>query len=186
MVSNVCSDARRVTERVISADVQMCRYTCHVWRLAVLFPKHLSSPSNTHIAVTNTTSSYGTTFAALTQLHPKRCILDIDLQGVKQLHLQGPKQSPPLVPVFLFLSPPSVSHLKSRLSGRGTETDESIGKRLAAAKAEIEHAISGAHDLVIVNDDLERAGKMLEQVALGSDGWEKVGDELPALDVSEL
>lgn len=61
-----------------------------------------------------------------------------------------------------------------------------MAKRLAAAKAEIEHAISGAHDLVIVNDDLERAGRMLEAVAIGSEGWEKVGDVLPALDVAEL
>lgn len=130
--------------------------------------------------------SYGTTFAALRALTPKRCILDIELQGVKQLHVAAPKQDPPLNPVFLFLAPPSIAHLKSRLRGRGTETDDSMGKRLAAAKAEIEHAISGAHDLVIVNDDLERAGRMLEAVAIGAPGWEEVGDELPALDVTEL
>jgi guanylate kinase len=130
--------------------------------------------------------SYGTTFAALRGMAPKRCILDIDLQGVKQLHVQGPKQSPPLEPVFLFLSPPSCPQLKERLAGRGTETPESIRKRLDAAKAEIEHALTGAHDLVIVNDDLERAGAKLEAVAVGMDGWEKVGDALPLLDVSEL
>lgn len=131
-------------------------------------------------------SSYGTTFNALTELAPKRCVLDIDLQGVKQLHVQGPKQNPPLNPVFLFLSPPSVKQLKERLSGRGTETEDSMRKRLSAAKAEIEHALTGAHDVVIVNDDVERAGKLLEIVALGKDGWESVGDALPPLDVSEL
>lgn len=130
--------------------------------------------------------SYGTTFAALRALAPKRCILDIELQGVKQLHVAAPKQNPPLNPVFLFLAPPSIAHLKTRLRGRGTETDDSMAKRLAAAKAEIEHAISGAHDLVIVNDDLERAGRMLEAVAIGAPGWEDVGDELPVLDVAEL
>lgn len=132
------------------------------------------------------TCSYGTTFAALRALAPRRCILDIELQGVKQLHVAAPKQSPPLDPVFLFLAPPSIAHLKSRLRGRGTETDDSMAKRLAAARAEIEHAISGAHDLVIVNDDLERAGRMLEAVAIGAPGWEDVGDALPALDVAEL
>jgi guanylate kinase len=132
------------------------------------------------------THSYGTTFAALRGMAPKRCILDIDLQGVKQLHLQGPKQSPPLAPVFLFLAPPSVAQLRTRLAGRGTETDESIAKRLAAAKAEIEHAFTGAHDLVIVNDDLERAGRLLEAIALGAPGWEKEGDALPELHVHEL
>ncbi|KAL1411885.1 guanylate kinase [Vanrija albida] len=129
---------------------------------------------------------YGTTFAALRGLAPRRCILDIDLQGVKQLHVAGPKQAPPLEPVFLFLSPPSVGHLKDRLAGRGTETEESTRKRLAAAKAEIEHALTGAHDLVIVNDDVARAGALLEQVALGQDGWDKVGDDLPQLNVHEL
>lgn len=130
--------------------------------------------------------SYGTTFAALSKLHPKRCVLDIDLQGVKQLHVRGPKQNPPLAPVFLFLSPPSVSQLKSRLSGRGTETEESMRKRLDAAKAEIEHALTGAHEVVIVNDDIERAGKLLEAVALGTEGWEKICDQLPELNVAEL
>lgn len=89
-------------------------------------------------------------------------------------------------PVFLFLSPPSVPELRERLVGRGTETDDSMRKRLDAAVAEIEHAISGAHDIVIVNDDVERAGKALETIALGAPGWESVGDVLPALDVSQL
>lgn len=111
-------------------------------------------------------------------------MLDIDLQGVQQLQVKAPSQN--LVPVFLFLSPPSVLELRERLVGRGTETDDSMRKRLDAAVAEIEHAISGAHDIVIVNDDIERAGKALESIALGSAGWEKVGDALPPLDVSQL
>ncbi|CAK9785312.1 guanylate kinase [Cutaneotrichosporon oleaginosum] len=127
---------------------------------------------------------YGTTFAALRQLSPLRCVLDIDLQGVKQLQVKAPSQN--LEPVFLFLSPPSVPELRERLVGRGTETDDSLRKRLDAAVAEIEHAITGAHDIVIVNDDVERAGQALEAIALGTPGWEKIGDKLPALDVAQL
>jgi guanylate kinase len=51
--------------------------------------------------------------------------------------------------------------------GRGTETDASVQKRLDAASREIEYAKAGAHDLVIVNDDLDRAYALFEKVALG-------------------
>jgi guanylate kinase len=128
--------------------------------------------------------SYGTTFAALRELSPRRCVLDIDLQGVKQLHTKAPDHS--LEPVFLFLSPPSTPALRERLVGRGTETDDSMRKRLDAAVDEINHALTGAHDIVIVNDDVARAGQALEAIALGKDGWEKIGDTLPHLDVSLL
>ncbi|BEI79771.1 hypothetical protein CcaverHIS002_0103000 [Cutaneotrichosporon cavernicola] len=127
---------------------------------------------------------YGTTFAALRELSPRRCVLDIDLQGVKQLQVKAPSQN--LEPVFLFLSPPSVPELRERLVGRGTETADSLRKRLDAAVAEIEHALTGAHDLVIVNDEVERAGEALEAIALGKPGWDKIGDHLPPLDVNHL
>jgi guanylate kinase len=132
------------------------------------------------------TDSYGTTFAALSALHPKRCILDIDLQGVLQLREKAGANN--LSPVYLFLSPPSTSALRERLSGRGTETPESIRKRLDAAKKELLYAMEGEHrpDVVIVNQDLEEAGKKLEAVALGKEGWEGVGEALPKFDVSEL
>lgn len=132
------------------------------------------------------TASYGTTFAALTALAPKRCILDIELQGVLQLREKAPLQNPPLSPVFLFLSPPDVPTLRKRLAGRGTETEESIRKRLDAARAEIKYALETGHDIVIVNDDVEVSKKQLEKVAMGYEGWETCGDKLPALDVSQL
>ncbi|KAK6905401.1 guanylate kinase [Kwoniella mangroviensis CBS 8507] len=129
---------------------------------------------------------YGTTFAALTALHPKRCILDIELQGVLQLRAKAPQQTPPLNPVYLFLAPPTIAELKKRLSGRGTETDSSIRKRLDAARKEIEYAQEGKHDIYIVNTDLKVAGDKLEKVAMGFEGWEGCGDKLPDFDVKEL
>ncbi|EIW68942.1 hypothetical protein TREMEDRAFT_62655 [Tremella mesenterica DSM 1558] len=129
---------------------------------------------------------YGTTFAALTALYPRRCILDIELQGVLQLRTKAPLQNPPLRPVFLFLSPPSLPELKRRLKGRGTETDEGMRKRLEAARAEVEYAIKEGHDLVIVNDSVERAGELLEKVALGLEGWGTCGDKLPEFDLKDL
>jgi guanylate kinase len=53
--------------------------------------------------------------------------------------------------------------LESRLRGRGTEKEESIQKRLAQARNEMEYSkTEGVHDLIIVNDDLEQAYKELE------------------------
>ena len=48
------------------------------------------------------------------------------------------------------------------MRGRGTEKEESIQKRLTQAKLELEFAKTGVHDKIIVNDDLEKAYKELE------------------------
>ena len=53
--------------------------------------------------------------------------------------------------------------LESRLRGRGTENEDSIQKRLAQARNEMEYAQTpGAHDLIIVNDEIEKAYDELE------------------------
>ena len=39
--------------------------------------------------------------------------------------------------IFVFVAPPSLAELEQRLRGRGTETEEAVQKRLAAAKEEI-------------------------------------------------
>lgn len=84
-----------------------------------------------------------------------------------------------LHPVYLFVSPPSLAALRQRLQGRGTETEASTAKRLAMALREIEYAKEGAHDLVIVNDDIDRAYELFKKVALGE---EITSDTLPPLD----
>lgn len=94
-------------------------------------------------------------------------------QGVRQI-----KQTD-LNPVYLFISPPSLTALRERLRGRGTESEASTAKRLAAALKEIEYAKEGVHDYVIANDDLERAYTLFKRVALGE---EIPSDSLPPLD----
>lgn len=96
---------------------------------------------------------YGTTIESVHHVTKsgKTCILDIDMQGVKSV------KNTDLNARFLFVAPPSVDILRERLTGRGTETAESLEKRLNAALAELEYASTGAHDLTIVNDDLETA-----------------------------
>lgn len=53
--------------------------------------------------------------------------------------------------------------LEQRLRNRGTETEDSLSRRLAQAKNELEYAKQpGAHDVVIVNDELETAYEALK------------------------
>ncbi|ODQ81931.1 hypothetical protein BABINDRAFT_160156 [Babjeviella inositovora NRRL Y-12698] len=106
---------------------------------------------------------YGTTIKAVQDVAEKQkrtCILDIDMQGVKSV------KKTDLNARFLFLAPPSVEELRARLSGRGTETEESLNKRLDAATAELEYAKTGAHDKTVVNDDLEKAYEELREFVL--------------------
>lgn len=73
-------------------------------------------------------------------------------QGVKQV------KKTDLNARFLFLAPPSLEELGRRLRDRGTETEESLTKRLNQAKNELEFSRQeGAHDKIVVNDDLEQA-----------------------------
>lgn len=59
---------------------------------------------------------------------------------------------------FLFLQPPSVEVLEQRLRSRATDTEEAINERLEQARHEMEYAQwPGAHDMIIINDDLEKA-----------------------------
>ncbi|KAI9464544.1 guanylate kinase [Lactarius psammicola] len=121
---------------------------------------------------------YGTSKQAIASIveSGKRCILDIEVQGVRQI------KSTDLNPVYCFISPPSLSALRNRLIGRGTETDAAVEKRLKTALVEIDYAqLPGAHDHIIVNDDLDRAYGLFETVAFGNP---IPSDPLPPLDQS--
>lgn len=88
------------------------------------------------------------------------CVLDVDIQGVKNL------KKTDLNPLFLFIKPPSLDELEKRLRERGTETEESLQKRLDTARDELEYEKSerNAFDHVIVNDDLEKAYDKLKSI----------------------
>ena len=55
----------------------------------------------------------------------------------------------------VFIQPPSVEELRKRLIGRGTDSMEVIENRIA--KAEFELSFADKFDVVIVNDDLDKA-----------------------------
>ena len=99
-------------------------------------------------------NNYGTSKASVEDVlnSGKICILDIDVQGVKAV------KDTDLTPMFVFIKPPSLETLEERLRARGTETEESLSKRLGAAAAEMEYGeTEGNFDTIIVNDDLETA-----------------------------
>lgn len=83
-------------------------------------------------------------------------MLDIEMEGVKLVKKSDINAR------YIFIAPPSEEELEKRLRGRGTEKEESIQKRLTQAKLELGFSKTGVHDKIIVNDDLEKAYKELE------------------------
>ncbi|XP_050695660.1 guanylate kinase-like isoform X1 [Eriocheir sinensis] len=103
---------------------------------------------------------YGTSKKAVKDVlsNGKICILDIDLQGVKQV------KKTDLQAQYIFIRPPSLEHLRERLLGRGTETEESLKRRLDTAKEEMVYGEQESNfDRVIINDDLDRAYQELRE-----------------------
>ena len=93
-------------------------------------------------------------------------LLDIDVQGAAQLRaLCSDSTEFCEACEFIFIMPPSFEELERRLRARGTETEESILRRLANAKGEMEHA--NEYDHIIVNDDLDRAVREFTELILG-------------------
>lgn len=83
-------------------------------------------------------------------------LLDIDVQGAMQLRALCEKE--PVFAdscVFVFVMPPSYAELEKRLRGRGSETEETLARRLKNARIEMEYW--NKYDYVILNDDLESA-----------------------------
>ena len=77
-------------------------------------------------------------------------IFDVDVVGGLNIKKYYGEEA-----LAIFIMPPSIEELKKRLQGRGTETEESFNKRIA--KAEHEMTFAKDFDVVIVNDDLQKA-----------------------------
>ena len=79
----------------------------------------------------------------------KIVILEIDVQGALNIKKNTDNG------VFIFLAPPSLTELKNRIVGRGTETDEDIKIRMNNARKELEYIKD--YDYLVVNDHLNSA-----------------------------
>ena len=83
-------------------------------------------------------------------------ILEIDVKGGMRVKEAYPDA------VLIFIAPPSMSELKTRLIGRGTEGPEEIEKRFAEAFREVKSA--EYYDYIVVNDVIDMAVSRVENI----------------------
>ena len=82
-------------------------------------------------------------------------LLEIELEGARQVASSFPSAK------RIFIAPPSMEVLESRLRQRSTDSDEQIVKRLHHAEREV--AAANEFDVIIINEDLEIAIQQLEK-----------------------
>ncbi|MDA8383910.1 MAG: guanylate kinase [Betaproteobacteria bacterium] len=87
-------------------------------------------------------------------------LLEIDWQGAAQVRRLFPEA------IGIFILPPSLSALRTRLTGRGQDSEEVIERRLKAAREDMSHA--SEFDYVIINNDFEEAVRDLAAVVRAS------------------
>lgn len=84
--------------------------------------------------------------------------IEIDVNGAEQIRKKMPQA------ISIFIMPPSMEILKQRLVDRGSDSPESIAKRLECAVSEVKRA--NEYDYTVVNDDLfEAVEKIVEIIA---------------------
>lgn len=83
-------------------------------------------------------------------------ILEIETNGALQVKEKMPEA------VLIFIAPPSLEELEHRLRGRHTEDEETIQKRLAQVKIELER--SQKYDYTVINDNIDRAVEEIERI----------------------
>jgi guanylate kinase len=101
---------------------------------------------------------YGTPKAPLDEAlaHGKDLLLDIDVQGARQLKAVYAEA------VSIFVLPPSWSELENRLRKRSTESEAVIARRLRRAREEASELFS--YDYWLINDRVERAVAQLQSI----------------------
>ena len=87
----------------------------------------------------------------------KRLIFDIDVKGGISIRTRFPDDS-----LLLFIAPPSFEVLRDRLRLRGSETPDTIERRLSRAEMEMEMA--EVYDHIIINDELESSVQLTEKL----------------------
>jgi guanylate kinase len=87
-------------------------------------------------------------------------VLEIDVQGAEQVKQKLPAS------VAIFILPPARDELERRLRARGQDSEEAIGRRLDRAKQEMQRYTE--YDFLVVNDDVERAGREVQAIIVGA------------------
>lgn len=83
-------------------------------------------------------------------------VLEIDVQGTLAVLEQYPEA------VSIFLRPSTLEQLETRLRGRGTESEESIGRRLEVAQRE--WSLADRYQYEVINDDVDLAVEQIRQI----------------------
>ena len=88
----------------------------------------------------------------------KDCILEIDVQGAKQVKELYPQA------ILIFIMAPSMNEVKKRIKARGMENNEQIIERFRVAYNEINEINN--YNYVVVNDNLDVAVKKVEAILI--------------------
>lgn len=89
----------------------------------------------------------------------KLVLFDIDVQGNTAVNNRLGD-----ITTSVFITPPTLSELKKRLAGRSTDSQKVMNARLKMAKREIQRV--SEYDFLIINDDLQKAAKLLRNIAI--------------------
>lgn len=87
-------------------------------------------------------------------------ILEIEIQGALKIKNKFPDA------VLVFVTPPDAGELQRRLTGRGTETEDVIRKRLSRAVEEAQGVEN--YDYIVVNDELEKCVEDIHAIVIAS------------------
>lgn len=87
-------------------------------------------------------------------------VLEIDVQGAQQVKKKLPNA------LAIFIVPPSRQELERRIRDRGQDSEEEIARRLERARQEMQRYRD--YDFIVVNDDLERAGREVQAIAMAA------------------
>lgn len=85
-------------------------------------------------------------------------ILEIDTQGALQVKKNYP------MGVFIFILPPTLTELKNRIEGRGTDSREVILRRMECAYEELSYAFE--YDYIVLNDQVDAATEKVKHIIL--------------------
>lgn len=104
-------------------------------------------------------NSYGTLRSELKRIvdSGKHVLLDIEYDGALNIKKAFPEA------VLIFLLPPSLAELHSRILGRGSETPESLEARYSQSVAEMEQ-YAGQYDYILVNDNLAECVQKVNEI----------------------
>jgi len=89
-------------------------------------------------------------------------LLEIETNGAKQVLAKCPDA------ISIFIVPPSMEALEARIRGRSTEDEETIQRRLAKARAELQ--LQSLYRYVVCNDEVTRAAKEVRDIVLAHRG----------------